>query len=106
MDVTVREAPERCRFEVLVDEAVVGFAVYRLDAGRGAMPHTEVDPAFTGRGIASELVRTVLDTARERGEQVLPYCPFVSAYIHRHPEYLELVPADDLGGFGLHPAGR
>ncbi len=107
MTVTVREASERCRFEVLVDDEVVGFAVYHLDAGRAAIPHTEVDPAHGGRGVATELIHTVLDSARERGQQVLPYCPFVSAYIRKHPEYVVLVPPDERGSFGLAttPAG-
>lgn len=101
MAISVREAPEHSRFEVLVDGEVVGFAVYHLADGRGAIPHTEVDPAHGGQGLASELVRTVLETARDRGQHVLPYCPFVSAYIRRNPKYVELVPADERAAFGL-----
>ncbi len=101
MSVSVREAPERKRFEVLVDGEVVGFAVYHLEDGCRAIPHTEVSPAHGGQGLGSELVRTVLDSARERGEQVLPYCPFVSAYIRKHEEYVGLVPETDRDAFGL-----
>lgn len=101
MSVSVREAPERKRFEVLVDDQVVGFAVYHVEDGRGAIPHTEVDPAHGGRGLASELVHTVLECARQREEQILPYCPFVAAYIRKHSEYLELVPIEERDTFGL-----
>ena len=99
--VTVRESAERSRFEVLEGDEVVGFAVYHVEDGRAAFPHTEVDPAHQNRGLASELVRVALDTARERGQQVLPYCPFVSAYIRRHPAYLDLVPRAEQATFGL-----
>lgn len=105
MAVRVREAPERKRFELLVDEQVVGFAVYHLEDGRGAIPHTEVDPAYGGRGLGSELVHAVLESARTREQHVLPYCPFVSAYIRRHPEYVGLVPATERATFGLPAAG-
>ncbi|MDQ3104900.1 MAG: N-acetyltransferase [Actinomycetota bacterium] len=106
MNVTVREAPELNRFEALVDGRVVGFAVYHVEDGRAAMPHTEVEPGYGGHGVATELVRTILDTARARDQLVLPYCPFVSALIRKHPEYLDLVPEQDRGGFGLLPIGH
>jgi hypothetical protein len=32
---------------------------------------------------------------------VLPHCPFVKSYIAKHPEYLDLVPEAERGGFGL-----
>jgi predicted GNAT family acetyltransferase len=56
--------------------------------------HTEIDDAFEGRGLGSILVRAALDAARSRGLAVRPDCPFVRGYIARHPEYLDLVPAD------------
>ena len=63
--VTVREARQRNRFEVLLDDEVVGFVVYHEDGGRIAFPHTEVSPPYEGRGLASQLVRVALDTALE-----------------------------------------
>ena len=97
----VREARERSRFEVLVDDEVVGFLVYHEEDGRVALPHTEVSTAYERQGLATQLVRAALDSARERGQQVLPYCPFVSAVIARFPEYLDLVPDSERGTFGL-----
>jgi predicted GNAT family acetyltransferase len=32
---------------------------------------------------------------------VLPFCPFVNAYLKRHPEYLDLVPEERRAAFGL-----
>ncbi len=100
--IDVREAEERNRFEVSVDGEIVGFAVYHVEDGQVAFPHTEIDPAHQHRGLASELTRVALETVRGRGQQVLPYCPFVSAYIAQHPEFLDMVP--DRAMFGLAPA--
>jgi uncharacterized protein len=36
-------------------------------------------------------VRGALDDMRARGLKVAPVCPFVAAYIRRHPEYADLV---------------
>jgi predicted GNAT family acetyltransferase len=99
--VTVREARQRNRFEVLLDDEVVGFVVYHDDGGRIAFPHTEVSPPHEGRGLASRLVRVALDTARQRNQQVLPYCRFVSSFIAKNPEYLDLVPDRERADFGL-----
>ncbi len=96
----VADAPERSRFEIHVDGRLAGFAAYRAKPyGDGpdllVFTHTEVDDAFEGRGLGSVLVRTALDSARSRGLPVRPDCPFVRAYIARHPdEYLALVPAE------------
>ena len=53
--------------------------------------HTVVPNALKGQGIASTMARHVLDYARENNLNVIPQCPFVRAYIERHPEYKDLV---------------
>jgi len=88
----VRDAPERSRFEIEVDGAIAGFAEYRLLRDRITFVHTEIDGAFSGQGLASRLIKFALDDARGRGLAVLPVCPFVKAYIQKHPEYTDLVP--------------
>ena len=44
--------------------------------------------------LGSALVATALDDARSEGLEVVPLCPFVAAFIERHPEYQDLVAAD------------
>ena len=86
------DQPERSRYELELDGRRVGLLDYRLDGERIALTHTEIDPAFEGRGLGSELVRFALDDARARGLAVLPKCPFVPHFIRLHPQYRELVP--------------
>jgi predicted GNAT family acetyltransferase len=52
--------------------------------------HTEVDPDHEGEGVGSTLVRGALDDARRRGMPVVPRCPFVRAWIERHPDYADV----------------
>jgi len=101
MAVEVREADAGNRFEVYEDGQLAGFADCVPHGDAVAIPHTEVDPARGGRGLASELIRGTLDSLRDRGTPVLPYCPFVSAYIAKHPQYLPLVPEHERARFGL-----
>ncbi len=92
-DVAVADRPERRRYELGLDGELVGFLTYRVDAGAGVITHrhTEIDPAYGGRGLGSQLVRFALDDARARGLAVRPQCPFVGAFIDRHPEYADLL---------------
>ncbi len=80
----------RSRFELTVGDAVA-VAQYSLDGGVMHMTHTIVPQEMEGKGIGSRLVRGALDEARRRGLRVNPICPFVSAYIERHPEYRDLL---------------
>ena len=101
MSVEIVERPQRSRFEVYVDSELAGFADYRHASDRLSFTHTEVAEKFAGRGLATALIRTALDEARNRGAGVLPFCSFVRAFIARNPEYLDLVPADQRERFDL-----
>ena len=91
MSVRVADAPERARYEVLVDDRLAGFAQYRVAPGRLIFTHTEVDPAFEGRGLGSRLAKAALEDTRARGLRATIKCPFIGDYIRRHPEYADLV---------------
>ena len=91
-EITDNEA--EARYEIRADGELAGFVTYKRRPGRIAFQHTEVDGRFEGKGIGSQLIVHVLDAAREAGDDVVPLCPFVRAYIERHPDYLGLVPDD------------
>ncbi|MBS0566067.1 MAG: N-acetyltransferase [Proteobacteria bacterium] len=55
--------------------------------------HTIVPEQLGGRGIGSKLAQHVLDEARRNGEKAIPQCSFIAAYITKHREYQDLVPA-------------
>lgn len=101
MDVVVSDNADAERYEVAADGTPAGFAQYCARPGLIAFIHTEIDERMEGHGLASQLIAFALDDARARGMAVLPFCPFVNAYIARHPEYAELVPENHRGEFGL-----
>jgi predicted GNAT family acetyltransferase len=95
------DAPERDRYEISIDGDVVGFTAYGARPGLIAFIHTEVDERLQGRGLADRLIRFALEDARARGLAVLPFCPFVKAFIERHREFEALVPDSYREQFGL-----
>jgi uncharacterized protein len=85
--VVVRDNPAELRYELLLDERRIGEIRYRIeDDGAVALLHTEVDPAEQGRGLGTQLVEGALQDLRERGRRVVAVCPFVAAYLRRHPK--------------------
>jgi uncharacterized protein len=87
--VTDNEAGER--YEIRVDGSLAGFSEYRGHTDTRTFTHTEIDERYEGQGLGGELVRQALDDVRRQGVKVIPMCPFVKAYLGKHPEYLDLV---------------
>jgi len=99
--IEVADAPDRDRYELSIDGEVVGFTAYRARPGLIAFIHTEVDGSLQGRGLGDRLIRFALEDARARGLAVLPFCPFVKAFVERHREFEALVPDIYREQFGL-----
>ena len=82
------------RYEILRGDELVGEIRYRIEPGAIVLVHTDVAPSAEGQGIGSRLVAGALDDIRSRGLRVVPVCPFVTAYLRRHPEQRDLVVPD------------
>ena len=90
---TVRDNPDRPRYEAFLGDELAGFSEYRLREGRITFTHTEVDDAYEGEGSGRGSPRPSSTPARDAGLDVYPACPFIAEYIRRHPDrYLDLVP--------------
>jgi predicted GNAT family acetyltransferase len=89
----VTDNPALSRYEMAVD-GTIAFVAYRRDGDVVALTHTEVPPALSGRGVGSALARGTLDLVRAAGLTIRPLCPFIAAFIARHPDYADLVAAD------------
>jgi len=101
VEIAVVDVADRSRFEIRADGETAGVVAYHRRPGVIAFVHTEIDPRFEGRGLASTLIRTALAEARSAGESVLPFCPFVRSYIARHRESVDLVPNEVRARFRL-----
>ena len=86
----LRNNTEEHRYEFDVDGATA-LLYYRLAPGVITLVHTEVPSALEGRGIGSKLVRAVLDDIRAQGLKVVVRCPFVAAWMGKHPEFNDLI---------------
>jgi predicted GNAT family acetyltransferase len=80
------------RFE-LVEDGHKAVSAYKLAGDVITFTHTIVPKELQGRGIASRLIKAALDDVRARGLKVVAQCPFVAAYIEKHPEERDLLAA-------------
>lgn len=86
----IQHNPDRNRFETTVDghECVLD---YSLAENVISMTRVYVPPPVEGQGIAGAITRHALDYSREQDWKVIPRCPYVAAWIKRHPEYQDLI---------------
>ena len=78
------------QFELTVDGHTARIE-YELDGKKIFLTHTEVPKALEGHGVGTVLVEKVLAYIEEAGMRLVPMCPFVAAYLRRHPEWQRLL---------------
>ncbi|MBW4051101.1 MAG: N-acetyltransferase [Proteobacteria bacterium] len=93
----VRDDAARQRYELQAGDACA-FIDYRRAGRMVTMTHAEVPSALRGRGIGSVLVAGALELVRERGEKVVPLCPFIEYYMRRHPDVHDLLAGSEESG--------
>ena len=90
--VVVTRNEDEHRWEARIGGELAGFAAYRQTDELVVFTHTEVDPAFEGKGVGGALARHALDEVEAEGtRKVMPLCPFIKAWIRRHRDYIPLV---------------
>jgi predicted GNAT family acetyltransferase len=78
--------------EAISGDTVIGGLTYTVAAeNRLVLVAAAVFPEYRGQGVATELIRRVLDDVRSRGKTVTILCPIVWAFIDRNPGYSDLV---------------
>ncbi len=88
---TVQLNKHRHRFELETDDKLSIVEYQQVDDETMALTHTEVHPDLEGKGVGSALVKGVLEYAERNNQHIVPLCPFVAAYIKRHPEWQRIV---------------
>ena len=79
-ELEIVDVPEERRYEARLGNQLAGWVEYHRVRDRLVALHTEVPPAFGGRGIASKLVKRVIADARAAGMSITPRCPFFVAH--------------------------
>lgn len=89
MSRSIEHNPAKLRFE-WTEDGILSVLDYELLNGVMTITHTGVPEAVGGRGIAGDLTKHALETAREKGWAVRPQCSYAAAYMRRHKEYADL----------------
>ncbi|WP_173922752.1 GNAT family N-acetyltransferase [Agromyces sp. Marseille-P2726] len=86
-EITIERNDEARRYELRLDGDLAGYAQFRTNPQRITFTHTVVLPEYGGKGLGSRLAKHVLDDAVERGDTIVPVCPFIGHFLKEHPEY-------------------
>ncbi|MEN3615905.1 GNAT family N-acetyltransferase [Plantactinospora sp. ZYX-F-223] len=76
---------------VVGDREIAGLPYKVAGDDRLVLLATSVFPEFRKQGIATELIRRVLDDVRAQGKTVTVMCPIVHHFIEHNPEYADLI---------------
>lgn len=78
---------EKSRYEVFFDGELAGFSEYEERDDETVFIHTEIDGGFSGKGLGSILAKNAVEDVIARGRVIRPLCPFIKAYLEKHPQY-------------------
>lgn len=79
-------------FIAYLDGDQAGLMTYYWDGKeKFVINHTEVDPAYNGKGIGKELVYKAVAFARENNLKIIPICPFAKATFARNEDIRDVV---------------
>ncbi|GAA1594456.1 MULTISPECIES: GNAT family N-acetyltransferase [Kribbella] len=89
----VQNRPGESRYVLIDTESgeVIGEEDYVDVENQRVLFHTGVSDAYSGQGLASQLVRAAVDDVIANGYAIVPVCPYVAAWLPKHPEYADHV---------------
>ncbi|PQJ14365.1 GNAT family N-acetyltransferase [Aureicoccus marinus] len=90
MGFTVTNNAENKRYQAEVEGHLVKID-YLVTKNKIYLTHTEVPQVLEGRGIGKTLVEAALNDIEAQEKQLVPLCPFVAAYLKRHPDWARIL---------------
>ncbi|MGJ8593922.1 MAG: GNAT family N-acetyltransferase [Aquaticitalea sp.] len=90
IDILLVKNEAKKRFEIQIDGSFA-FINYTETSHQIALVHTETEPALAGKGAAGAVVEKALHYIEASGKTLLPFCPYVFAYIKKHLEWKRIV---------------
>ncbi|ANH82784.1 acetyltransferase [Niabella ginsenosidivorans] len=85
------------QFEITID-GYKAFIKFHETPGHFTLIHTEAAPELEGKGAGTAVVEKTLEYIAQSNKTLIPLCPFIFAYIKRHPEWKKQV-APEFKGF-------
>ncbi len=72
--------------------AIAGQMTYVMSGSdKMIIDHTEVDPAFSGKGIGKALLMELVNYVREKHIKVIPLCPFAKSVFDKTKEIRDVL---------------
>jgi len=81
---------DKNQFEMVIDGVTARIEFQQMDE-KMALTHTEVPRELEGRGVATAIIEKTLVYLEENGLKLIPLCPFVIAYLEKHPEWKRIL---------------
>lgn len=85
-DIAIENNKVQNRFHTTID-GEDAYIQYRIDGRKMLLMHTFVPEKLRGRRIADQLAKFALKSIETEGFTAKIYCPFISTFVKRHPEY-------------------
>lgn len=90
-DIPLVQNQDKRRFEMEVENHIA-FIEYIINKDNIMyLTHTEVPKALEGKGVGGSMVEKALNFVKDNGYTLAPLCPFVAAYLKRHPEWQSIL---------------
>lgn len=94
LEISNNEEQQQLEYRAGNDLATLTYKFYKKDI---AFMHTNVPESLAGKGIASALAASAFEYAKKINKLVMVYCPFVAAYLKKHPELKDQLDKQYLG---------
>ena len=79
-------------FEIYEDGVKAGEMTYTwAGTDKFIIDHTQVDEAFSGKGLAKKLVIAGVEYARKNSKKIIPLCSYAKATIDRNAELQDVL---------------
>lgn len=79
-------------FRAIEIETEAGRLVYTwAGPGKIIIEHTQVEPAFSGKGVGKEMVLAAVTFARDSHIKILPLCPYAKSVFNKQAELQDVL---------------
>lgn len=84
---------EEGRFYIPGESKALAEITYKTDASTGTLTidHTFVSEDLRGQGAGEQLVKAVVDKARQDNVKIVPLCPYAAHQFEKHKDYADVL---------------
>ena len=92
LEVIQNNGEKHGEFVALFDGKQAGLMTYTwAGADKFIIDHTEVEPAYNGKGVGKAMVYKAVEFARENNLKIIPLCPFAKATFQKNEEIRDVL---------------